>query len=70
MLPLAENWKVTETGPVNGSKEYADESHASVVPSFIALLEVVVALLPMNVNVSQLTIGDGVGVGVSVLVGV
>jgi hypothetical protein len=29
-------------------------------------LEVVVALLPMNVNVSQLTIDDGVGVGVSV----
>ena len=69
ILPFAEVWKVTETGPVNVSKEYADESHPDV-PSFIALLLVVVALLPMKVNVSQFKIGDGVGVCVDVFVGV
>jgi len=52
VLPFAEVWKVTETGPVNVSKEYADESHPDV-PSFIALFVVVVALLPINVNESQ-----------------
>ena len=63
MLPLAVVWKVNIIGFVYDSTEYADESQPPT-DVFIAEVVVVLALILLNVNESQVRGIVGVTVGV------